>query len=147
MTTLFYWHIHHNELVEAATKPIENRERFIKRHKAPEEVELRLRLLKPVCGKLPAAVIQAGEDFVKTREDYNSTWETYLGTKTRSGFTSNSEQWNAYERAGRAFSSAMSAYYRLTQIHHRVEIEALHAKECPDCSWDGKTIFPESNTK
>lgn len=26
---------------------------------------------------------------------------------------------------------------------HQVEIEALHKVECPDCPWDGKTIFSE----
>lgn len=25
---------------------------------------------------------------------------------------------------------------------HMPEIEKLHAKECPNCPWDGKTIFP-----
>lgn len=26
-------------------------------------------------------------------------------------------------------------------------IEALHRKECPDCPWDGKTIFPKEKAK
>ena len=30
---------------------------------------------------------------------------------------------------------------------HQVEIEALHKVECPDCLWDGKTIFSEKDSK
>lgn len=60
MSAQFAWHIHDDVLVEPAVELIENRRAFIRKHKLPEEVELRLRLLQPVRGKLPDAVIRAG---------------------------------------------------------------------------------------
>src|SRR5208283_4454750 len=47
------WHIHHDVLVERLTEPIENRIEFIMYQKPKGEVETRLRLMKPVRGKLP----------------------------------------------------------------------------------------------
>ena len=44
----YAWHVHHNELVERLTEPIENRISYIKSNKVPEEVPTRLRLLKKV---------------------------------------------------------------------------------------------------
>ncbi len=34
-----------------------------------------------------------------------------------------------------------------TKRKYYEEIKALHAKECPDCPWDGKTIFPKGEPK
>ena len=78
----FYWHIHHETLVEPLTEPLKNRIKYIKEEKSKseteEQIELRLKLLKKVKGKIV-------------------------------------KDWN--------------------------KIEALHKRECPNCSWDGKTIF------
>ncbi len=49
------------------------------------------------------------------------------------------EAWAAYDKARAAYDKARE--------NHREELEALHAKECPNCPWDGKTIFPEENEK
>ncbi len=45
-------------------------------------------------------------------------------------------------KAGAAYEKAWNVH-RQTLVAHREELETLHAKECPDCPWDGKTIFPE----
>lgn len=58
--------------------------------KPPEEINIRLKLLKKVKGVLPKAY------------------------------------WDAYK-----------AWQK--------EIEALHKLECPNCPWDGTTIFPTQN--
>ena len=43
--------------------------------------------------------------------------------------------WAAYDKkAWAAYEKAWAAY--------APEIEALHAIECPDCPWDGSSIFP-----
>ena len=44
----YYWHIHHDKLVEALTETVENRISYIKSDKPKHEIETRLRLLKPV---------------------------------------------------------------------------------------------------
>ena len=51
--TDYYWHIHHLELYEWLTEPLRARINFIKENKPKDEVELRLKLLKPVLGKIP----------------------------------------------------------------------------------------------
>jgi len=75
-----WWHVHHEVLYEILTEPIRNRINYIKKEKPKNEIDIRLRLLKPVLGEIP---------------------------KDEKGW------------------------------------EKLHKKECPDCSWNGKTIFPK----
>ena len=51
------------------------------------------------------------------------------------------EAGRAYDKAGRAYDKARQAYKKaLTE--NVPAIKALHEKECPNCPWDGKTIFP-----
>ena len=87
----YYWHIHHEQLVEATYEPIENRIFYIKSDKPKHEIETRLRLLRKV------------EDQTVLRKAMNS---------------------NDHEA-----------------------VDELHKKECKDCSWNGHTIFPKSESK
>ena len=66
----FYWHLHHDRLVESLTKPIKNRIEYIKKYKPKKEIKLRLKLLKPVKGKLPGG-------FIGARKKYREAWEKY----------------------------------------------------------------------
>ena len=127
---VFYWHIHHHILVESLIEPIENRVAFIKERKPEHERETRLRLMQPVKGKLPNAVVKAWDAYLKARVAYNKAWKAHY------------KGWKAYDKAQKAWERAWKAYYKALAAH-KDEIEALHAKECPNCSWDGKTIFPE----
>ncbi len=90
----FYWHVHHDCLVEFCYNYNE-RQKHILKFKPESERELRLRLFQPVRGELPV-------QFVEARRDYDE------------------------------------AYRACAE-----EILALHTKECPDCPWDGETIFPK----
>lgn len=129
-----YWHIHHDILVELSDN-IEERIEFIKRSKSPEEIPLRLKLLKAVKGKLPKEIIEAcvtydraGIAYNKARDAYNEIWMICKEARV------------AYDKAEIAYDKARVAYYEVLN-NHRAEIEALHAAECPNCPWDGKTIF------
>src|SRR3990167_1863668 len=51
--TNYYWHIHHETLYEWLTEPLRARINYIKSDKPKDEIELRLKLLKPVLGKIP----------------------------------------------------------------------------------------------
>lgn len=51
--TDFWWHVHHQELVEQLTEPVRARINYIKKGKPKDEIELRLKLLKPVLGDIP----------------------------------------------------------------------------------------------
>ena len=45
---------------------------------------------------------------------------------------------DAYETAVRPVREV----YETAERSAREPVEALHKQECPDCPWDGKTIFP-----
>ena len=49
-----WWHVHHEILTEQLTEPVRNRINYIKSDKPKDEIELRLKLLKPVLGKVPS---------------------------------------------------------------------------------------------
>lgn len=116
------WHVHHNILVEPLVEPLSERRKYIKAAKSEDEVPTRLRLLKPVQGRLPEPLIRAAQACVKAYQDYErasgKTWPAYLKTLKKTK--------QAYFKALRACA---------------VQIRALHAQECPNCPWDGKTIF------
>ena len=73
----FAWHIHHDVLIEPLTEPIENRIAYIKANKPEEEIPVRLRLLKPVVGALPAAVVRAWAAREKAWAAYDKEWAAY----------------------------------------------------------------------
>ncbi len=51
--TDFWWHVHHETLVEQLYEPLRARINYIKKDKPKDEIEVRLKLLKPVLGKIP----------------------------------------------------------------------------------------------
>jgi len=140
-----YWHIHHNQLLEFSDN-IRERIEYIKRHKPAYETDLRLALLKPVRGKLPRAVVEAEKACQKARiakaEAYVA-WITYCKAqkfckKARVIYKVRRE---AFKKAVMTYKKMWSARCKVIEIY-RAEIEALHKKECPNCPWNGKTIFP-----
>jgi hypothetical protein len=133
-----YWHIHHGTLLEWNTEPIKNRIEYIKNEKPKHERALRLNLLKPVKGKLPTAVVKARAAYNKAGAACDKAWAAYY--KARAAYN---KAWDAYYKAQDAYDKAGDACCKAI-CDNQAEIEALHAKECPDCPWDGKTIFPEA---
>ena len=136
--TRAYWHIHHDVLVEYTTAPIEERIWYIQEHKPPEEVAVRLRLLKPVVGELPNA-------FFAARKALDDAWLAYAAEAKayRAAVKANpyAPEW-AYRAARKALDGAVQALAD-ARLACADEIEKLHRNECPDCPWDGKTIFPK----
>ena len=117
----FAWHVHHDKLVEVLTESIEARQEYIQLTKPQDEIDTRLRLLKPVVGELPAAVVEAGRACLKTRQALDE--ETQFLNKA----------WRALDKAWEAFNEALRT--------HASELNTLHAQECPDCPWDGRSIL------
>jgi len=117
--TGFAWHVHHGVLYEPLTEPLSVRRKYIRDHKPASEVGIRLRLLKPIRGPLPALLVKAGA---------------------------------AYNKMQAAYTVAQAAYDEASVAHHMAPAEAedqmaqLHATECPNCPWDGSTIFPQEPT-
>ena len=127
-TMKYYWHIHHEILMEGSEN-IEERIKYIKSSKPDSEIELRLRLLKEVKGELPQAYRDAEKayrDAGKAYRDADKAW--------RDADKAHRAAEKAWRDAGRAYLDADKAY--------QAEIEALHKIECPDCPWNGFTILP-----
>jgi hypothetical protein len=70
--TDFWWHIHHEQLYEYLTEPIRARINYIKENKPKDEIELRLKLLKPVLGKIPTT--EKGWERLHKKECKNCPW-------------------------------------------------------------------------
>lgn len=127
------WHVHHELLLEPLTGDgITERVAYIRRYKPADEIPTRVRLLRPVQHpeRLPVAVVEAGRAYNEARRASDEAWLAYVEAR------------RAYNEARRAYNEAYRAYddvYRQCMP----EIEALHREECPDCPWDGRTIFPE----
>lgn len=115
------WIIHHGTLIEVTREPMANRVGFIERTKSREEIPVRLKWMRPVWGKLPASVVEAGRRLAGARK-----------TADRTG-------------SNRAYSLKYAAEDKWYDAVKRCQksIEKLHAEECPGCPWNGKTLFPD----
>ncbi len=115
-----FWHIHHDQLLEMATEPIARRKTHIRRYKAPEEIETRLRCLRPVKGTLPDEVIEAFR--------FHADFLDSLDKKLLHRFC--------------GLCDMADADLRVTSQKYESEINRLHDEECSCCPWDGITLFP-----
>jgi len=138
-----YWHIYHDQLLGFSDN-IQERIKYIKRYKPKCETDLRLALLKPVQGKLPRIVIKSGESHEKARVVCEKLWiagqEAWM-THPEEAFAAYMAKEEAYNKALAVYVKTQEAYNKTLKAY-QAEIEALHKKECPNCPWDGKTIFP-----
>src|SRR3989304_5808430 len=139
-----YWHIHHKDFLLEWSDDIQERIDFIQAEKPKHEVEIRLRLLKPVQGALPPKLVKAGDARDKAYDANAKARDAY--DKARDAFV---KARVAYAKAGDAFVKAKAAFVKAKAAYNKAydeclpQIEALHALECPDCPWNGTTIFPE----
>jgi hypothetical protein len=159
MTGEWYWHVHHDQLVEQLTEPLQNRLEYIKANKPEDEIETRLRLLKPALGVAPA-----WEQYKKVKasalEQYKkveaSAWEQYKKVKASAWEQYEKVEASAWEQYEKVEASALEQYKKVEapalEQYEKVEASALeqykkvvnqlHAEQCPNCPWNGSTIFP-----
>lgn len=104
-------HCYHDSLFDRVYD-LDDRVKYFKEHKPKEEQELRLKLLQLI----PDTLIPGKN---------SAEWHTYL------------KAWDAYRKAEDAFLKAWDAYLKA----FGKELEKLHKELCPDCPWDGHTIF------
>jgi len=134
--TGFAFHVHHDVLMEYCTD-YEERVNYIKEHKPRGEQEIRLRLFQLISpARLPRPLVKAGEAYAKTREAYHKALEAHhKACEAR-----------AYAKAGEAYDKAWEACAKAWEAY-KPQINELHKELCPDCPWDGKTIFAQSASK
>ena len=141
MKLKYYFHIHHEILVEALTEPLENRIKYIKENKPKDEIELRLKLIKPVKGKLPSEFIEAYQARAKAYQAREKAWE-----KARQAWTKANQTWaKAYQAREKAWEKARQARAKAL-ADNMPALEKLHKKEC-GCGWSSErsTIFTKVN--
>lgn len=146
-----WWHVHHNLLFEPLTAPVDVRREVIVKQKPLWAVPIRLRLLAPVRGEVPEALAhaldacrQAMAIRDRTRVAYDQAAEAYYqaGGIGYQGMDAVGQTWDTYKQATTDLDSAWFAYEK-ERIRSLPQMEALHKKECPDCPWDGESIFPD----
>ena len=117
----FAWHCHHDVLIEWVTD-FQKRVDFIKEQKPIKERTLRLKLFRMIPEhRLPKGLIKAREVYDKAREAYDKAREAC------------DKAWEAYFKAWEAYDKALET--------SKAEISKLHDELCPNCTWNGKTIF------
>ena len=156
MTERMYWHGWHNQL--CAYLDPEARAQEIRETKPGEELPTRFRLMQPVRGRLPAAVVSTSRAFFRAQAKFGLTRARY--DLARAKFSQPCAKYDLpgakYEQArvkvNRAWGKHELAWGKREQAWGKREqawgkyapqIEALHKLECLDCPWDGKTIFPK----
>jgi len=153
--TGFAFHVHHDVLVEWCTD-YDERVQYIKENKPASEQALRLRLFKFVpVDRLPPEPAKAWEAYNKAREACDKAWEAY--NKAREACNKAREACNkareAYDKAWEAYDKAWEACDKAWEACNKAweacmpELIKLHEELCPNCTWDGKTIFPEKVVK
>ena len=144
------FHVHHDKLVEYAWS-FKERVEYIKRAKPLEEQELRLRLFKlippdrlpPAFAKARAAWYKAGAAYAKAGADFDKAEAAWYKAgaawnKARAAFAKARAAWN---KAGAACDKARAAFDKAGADILPL-LEDLHRELCPNCPFDGKTIFP-----
>ena len=119
----FAFHCHHDILVEYCFD-YDERVKFIKNNKPLGEEGLRLRLFKLIPeDRLPKPLVKAGKVYHKARDAYLKAEPASL------------------TKAEVAYGKARYKCLKTIQQHNQY-LEELHKELCPDCPWNGKTIFP-----
>lgn len=147
------WHFHHDVLIEWCFD-YEKRVAIILANKSKQEHELRLRSFQFVKGKLPEEVVRASRAldkawlaFKKASQACDKAWRAC--DKASLGDKDYDKAWQVSDKAWQVSDEALQACNEASRDCKRVfekyqtEIEDLHRQECPNCPWDGKTIFPK----
>lgn len=132
----YYWHVHHEKLVEKLTEPIKNRIDYVKATKK-DALETRLHFMRRV--KTVPAIVTQGETVdprvAKAKKIYDELGKAHYSRKATI---------EAYNRAYAAYAKALKAYP--TKQPSAAEIakawEAQHKIECFHyCPWNGQTLL------
>lgn len=129
----FFWHVYHYVLFDWCNSYDEHLA-YILREKPPEEHELRLRLMQPV--KNIKVIKTYKEAIVPADKVYRDAVTTAQKAYHELGVLD--------ETNGEALGLAWEVYLEATR-DALAPVLALHAQECPNCPWDGRTIFPEED--
>ena len=121
----FYWHLHHDKLIEWC---YDYQERVDAINQKPKnEIETRLRLFKPVKGKLPKKLNEAEKKWVEAEKKWVEARKKWVEARKK-----RYEAWNKWVEAREKLGEASKKYLP--------ELELLHKKECGCKEWNGKEL-------
>ena len=125
------FHGHHDTLV-GFCYDYDGRVEYIVNLKPREERELRLRLFKLIPEeKIPGRDSEEFQAITKAWEAQAKAWEAQA------------KAWETQAKVWEAQAKAVVAY----TTKFKEELEKLHNELCPNCPWDGETIFTRRNKK
>ena len=128
MTSGLAFHVHHDKLVEWCSN-YEGRQSFIIDCKPVGEQELRLRLFKLIpIELLPPGLDKVCAELAKACAKWDKAKLARASAKRAKAYA---ERAKAYAELDKALESTAP------------ELAELHKQLCPDCPWDGETIFAE----
>ncbi len=117
----FAFHCHHDKLAEWCFD-FNERVKYIKATKPEGEIKLHLKLFKLIPpDRIPTDLVKACKVYVKAEKVYDKAWKVYV--------------------------KARKAYYEAREVCdkeltlHKDYFDKLHMELCPNCPWDGETIF------
>ncbi len=157
----FAFHVHHLILIEWCTD-YQGRVDIIKQLKPAGEQELRLKLFQLIpSGRLPDALFKAKYAEIKAKDAYDKAWDAeikagdiYAYAEAENAYIKTGDAYDkardAYITAGDAYITARNAWAKTRDAYAEAmstyeaspECLALHAELCPECPWNGTTIFP-----
>ena len=144
-TSGLVFHCHHDQLIEFAYD-IKGRQQAIRDTKSKNEIKLRLKLLRFIPSKrLPQEGL---DEYIRAGKVYSKAWVTY--SKAWVAYPETSVAWVTYAEASVACTVARVAYNRAMVAYYeknKVALEELHKELCPDCPWNGWTIFTRRDSK
>ena len=133
------WHGHHESdcPLEELDGTIEGRRQQIIAVKPPGEHELRLRLLRPAS---PEAVEEKAA-YRAAKASAQAAYDEAVAPARAAAQAAYDESVEAWATAYDAAVAPAQAAYDAAVTTALRPILALHAVECPDCPWDGHSIF------
>jgi ATP-dependent Lhr-like helicase len=143
------WCIHHDQLIELLTQPVEDRIRCILEDKPEHERACRLHNLRPVRGEVPAELSKASAELSKASAEWSKA-SAELSKASAELSKASAELSKAYAEWSKASAELSKASAELSKAYaewskayadNLPALTALHAAECPDSTWDGKSIF------
>jgi len=157
----FYWHMYHQgpSPLFVSQLPFEERVALIKDSKPKKEHARRFRLFQPVKGNLPSEIVRISMVHDEAREIQDKAHKVYTAaSRAHAQFCNQAYvSYIPYEEASKVYITARMVYAKAHQTYNEIcdeydkafmdnkkSILALHAKECPNCPWDGDTIFPSN---
>ena len=136
-----FWHVHHNKLVEYCYD-YKKRVAYIKNNKPPNEVSLRLKLFKPVKGKLPAKFTEACKACDEVNKVYGEARKAYhVACKAYcEAYNAYCETRKACDEANKAYCEAYNACNEACKAYE-LDLIKLHAKEGGCKEWNGEEVI------